>query len=339
MFEGKTILTGVKPTGTPHLGNYLGAIRPAIQLGKQALATGGKHFRFIADYHAINAEKDPVVLREKLREIACIYLAGGLDPTKSVFYRQSDIPEIPEITTILYAYTPKGLMNKSHAYKAQVDKNRESGKPDDDGINMGLYTYPTLMAADILAYDTDIVPVGKDQVQHVEIARDIAGAINAHYHRELLKQPEYYVDEHVAVVPGVDGRKMSKSYGNVIPLIEDDKTIKKAIFSIKTDSRPMEEPKNPDEILVYEIYKAIATPQQLQEMGDGLRQGKLGYGHIKNMLLDAVINEIKDAREKYNYYMAHFNEVEDMLAQGAEKARPYAKKTLERLKNAVFGNE
>ncbi len=339
MFEGKTILTGVKPTGTPHLGNYLGAIRPAIQLGKQALATGGKHFMFIADYHAINAEKDPVVLREKLREIACIYLAGGLDPTKSVFYRQSDIPEIPEITTILYAYTPKGLMNKSHAYKAQVDKNRESGKPDDDGINMGLYTYPTLMAADILAYDTDIVPVGKDQVQHVEIARDIAGAINAHYHRELLKQPEYYVDEHVAVVPGVDGRKMSKSYGNVIPLFEDDKTIKKAIFSIKTDSRPMEEPKNPDEILVYEIYKAIATPQQLQEMGDGLRQGKLGYGHIKNMLLDAVINEIKDAREKYNYYMAHFNEVEDMLAQGAEKARPYAKKTLERLKNAVFGNE
>ncbi len=339
MFEGKTILTGVKPTGTPHLGNYLGAIRPAIQLGKQALATGGKHFMFIADYHAINAEKDPVVLREKLREIACIYLAGGLDPTKSVFYRQSDIPEIPEITTILYAYTPKGLMNKSHAYKAQVDKNRESGKPDDDGINMGLYTYPTLMAADILAYDTDIVPVGKDQVQHVEIARDIAGAINAHYHRELLKQPEYYVDEHVAVVPGVDGRKMSKSYGNVIPLFEDDKTIKKAIFSIKTDSRPMEEPKNPDEILVYEIYKAIATPQQLQEMGDGLRQGKLGYGHIKNMLLDAVINEIKDAREKYNYYMAHFNEVEDMLAQGAEKARPHAKKTLERLKNAVFGNE
>ena len=339
MFEGKTILTGVKPTGTPHLGNYLGAIRPAIQLGKQALATGGKHFMFIADYHAINAEKDPVVLREKLREIACIYLAGGLDPTKSVFYRQSDIPEIPEITTILYAYTPKGLMNKSHAYKAQVDKNRESGKPDDDGINMGLYTYPTLMAADILAYDTDIVPVGKDQVQHVEIARDIAGAINAHYHRELLKQPEYYVDEHVAVVPGVDGRKMSKSYGNVIPLFEDDKTIKKAIFSIKTDSRPMEEPKNPDEILVYEIYKAIATPQQFQEMGDGLRQGKLGYGHIKNMLLDAVINEIKDAREKYNYYMAHFNEVEDMLAQGAEKARPHAKKTLERLKNAVFGNE
>ena len=334
MFDGKTILTGVKPTGTPHLGNYLGAIKPAIALGTKALAQGGKHYMFIADYHAINAEKDPDVLREKLKEIACIYLAAGLDPTKSVFYRQSDVPEILEITTILYAYTPKGFMNKAHAYKAAVDKNRLAGKPDDDGINMGLYTYPTLMAADILSFNTDIVPVGKDQVQHVEIARDIAGAINAHYGKDLLHLPSYHVEENVAVVPGIDGRKMSKSYGNVIPLFEDDKAIKKAVFSIKTDSRPLEEPKNPDEILVYEIYKSIAT-----EMGAGLRQGKLGYGHIKNMLLDAVIAEIKDAREKYNYYMAHFNEVEDMLAQGALKARPTAQATLKRLKDAVFGRE
>lgn len=337
MFEGKTILTGVKPTGTPHLGNYLGAIKPAIQLGHQAIANGGRHYMFIADYHAINAEKDPAVLNQKMKEIACIYLAGGLAPKQSIFYRQSDIPEIPEITTILYAYTPKGFMNKAHAYKAAVDKNREAGKPDDDGINMGLYTYPTLMAADILAYDSDIVPVGKDQVQHVEIARDIAGAINAHYGKELLHLPTYYIDDHVAVVPGIDGRKMSKSYGNVIPLFEDDKAIKKAIFSIKTDSRPMEEPKDPEEILVYEIYKSIATPEQLQEMGDGLRQGKLGYGHIKNMLLDAVVNEIKEAREKYNYYMANFSEVEEMLTEGATKARPAAQATLKRLKDAVFG--
>lgn len=337
MFDGKTILTGVKPTGTPHLGNYLGAIKPAIALGAKALAQGGKHYMFIADYHAINAEKDAAVLNQKLKEIACIYLASGLDPTKSVFYRQSDVPEILEITTILYAYTPKGFMNKAHAYKAAVDKNRLAGKPDDDGINMGLYTYPTLMAADILSFNTDIVPVGKDQVQHVEIARDIAGAINAHYGKDLLHLPSYHVEENVAVVPGIDGRKMSKSYGNVIPLFEDDKAIKKAVFSIKTDSRPMEEPKNPDEILVYEIYKSIATPEQLQAMGDGLREGKLGYGHIKNMLLDAVIAEIKDAREKYNYYMAHFNEVEEMLAQGALKARPTAQATLKRLKDAVFG--
>ncbi len=337
MLENKTVLTGVKPTGTPHLGNYLGAIKPAVRLGHEAVAAGGKHYMFIADYHAINAEKNPVILNQKLREIACIYLASGLDPQKSYFYRQSDIPEIPEITTILYAYTPKGFMNKAHAYKAAVDKNREAGKPDDDGINMGLYTYPTLMAADILAYDSDIVPVGKDQVQHVEIARDIAGAINAHYGKELLRLPTYRFDENVAVVPGIDGRKMSKSYGNVIAPFSDDKEIKKAIFSIKTDSRPPEEPKGPEEILVYQIYKSIATPQQLQEMGDGLRQGKLGYGHIKNMLLDAVISEIREAREKYNYYMAHYGEVEELLAQGAAKARPAAQKTLQRLKDAVFG--
>lgn len=333
MFEGKTILTGVKPTGTPHLGNYLGAIKPAIALGKDA----GSHYMFIADYHAINAEKDPVVLNQKLKEVACIYLACGLNPVHTTFYRQSDIPEIHEITTILYAYTPKGLMNKSHAYKACVDKNREAGKADDDGINMGLYTYPTLMAADILTFNTDIVPVGRDQIQHVEIARDIAGAFNAHYGQELLVQPKHYIEENVAVVPGIDGRKMSKSYGNVIPLFEDDKAIKKAIFSIKTDSRPMEEPKNPDEILVYEIYKSIATPAQLQEMGDGLRQGTLGYGHIKNMLLDAVIKEVKEAREKYNYYMDHYDEVEEMLAKGAAKARPIAQETLHRLKSIVFG--
>ena len=292
---------------------------------------------FIADYHAINAEKDPAVLNQKMREIACIYLACGMNPEQTIFYRQSDVPEIPEITTILYAYTPKGFMNKAHAYKAAVDKNREAGKPDDDGINMGLYTYPTLMAADILAYDTDIVPVGKDQIQHVEIARDIAGAINAHYNKELLHLPTYYADENVAVVPGIDGRKMSKSYGNVIPIFEGDVAIKKAIFSIKTDSRPMEEPKDPEGILVYQIYKSVAKPEQVAEMADGLRNGKLGYGHIKNMLLDAVISEVKDAREKYNYYMAHYNEVEEMLAKGAAKARPAAQATLKRLKDAVFG--
>jgi tryptophanyl-tRNA synthetase len=292
---------------------------------------------FIADYHAINAEKDPLILNQKIKEVACTYLALGLNPNHSVFYRQSDIPEITEITTILYAYTPKGFMNKAHAYKACVDKNREANKPDDDGINMGLYTYPTLMASDILTFDTDIVPVGKDQVQHVEIARDIAGAINAHYGKELLHLPEYYLAENVAIVPGVDGRKMSKSYGNIIPLFDDDKTIKKAVFSVVTDSRPMDEPKDPDSVMVYEIYKSIATPEQLKEMATGLREGRLGYGHVKNMLLDAIINEIKGPREKYNYYMAHFDEVEAMLQEGAAKARPVAQRTLKRLKDAVFG--
>ena len=337
MFENKIVLTGVKPTGTPHIGNFLGAIRPALQLGHQVLDAGGKHYMFIADYHAINAEKDPQVLNQKLKEIACVYLAFGLDPNRTIFYRQSDIYQIPEITTILYAYTPKGFMNKAHAYKACLDKNREAGKPDDDGINMGLYTYPTLMAADILTFDTDIVPVGKDQVQHVEIARDIAGIINAHYNQKLLHLPEYYLDQNVAVVPGIDGRKMSKSYGNVIPIFADDKEIKKAVFSIKTDSRPMEEPKNPEEILVYQVYKSVAPADKVAEMAYGLENGKLGYGHIKNMLLDAIIDLVKESREKYQYYMEHFEEVEAMLEEGAAKARPHAAQTLERLRNAVFG--
>ena len=228
MFKGKSVLTGVKPTGKPHIGNYFGAIKPALTMGHQA----ERFSLFIADYHAINAVKNTELLQKEIKEIACIYLAFGLDPQKDYFYRQSDIPEINEITTILYAFTPKGLMNKSHAYKACVDKNRLNGKPDDDGINMGLYTYPTLMAADILAYDTDIVPVGKDQVQHVEIARDIAGAINAHYNTDLLKLPTYHIEENVATVAGVDGRKMSKSYNNVIPIFAEDSVIKKAIFSI-----------------------------------------------------------------------------------------------------------
>lgn len=333
MLKGKVVLTGVKPTGTPHLGNYLGAIKPVIKLGNESPS----HYMFIADYHAINAEKDPIVLNQKLKEVACVYLAFGMNPEHTVFYRQSDIPEIPEITTILYAYTPKGLMNKSHAYKACVDKNREAGKPDDDGINMGLYTYPTLMAADILTFNSDIVPVGKDQIQHVEIARDIAGAFNAHYGKELLKMPKFHIEEKVAVVPGIDGRKMSKSYGNVIPLFEDDKTIKKAVFAVQTDSRPIEEPKDPEEILVYQIYKAIASEDKINEMADGLKNGKLGYGHIKNMLLDAVLSEIGEVREKYNYYMNNFNLVEEMLAKGAAKARPVAQETLKRLKDAVFG--
>ena len=337
MFENKIVLTGVKPTGTPHIGNFLGAIRPALQLGHQVLDAGGKHYMFIADYHAINAEKDPQVLNQKLKEIACVYLAFGLDPNRTIFYRQSDIYQIPEITTILYAYTPKGFMNKAHAYKACLDKNREAGKPDDDGINMGLYTYPTLMAADILTFDTDIVPVGKDQVQHVEIARDIAGIINAHYNQKLLHLPEYYLDQNVAVVPGIDGRKMSKSYGNVIPIFADDKEIKKAVFSIKTDSRPMEEPKNPEEILVYQVYKSVASADKVAEMAYGLENGKLGYGHIKNMLLDGIIDLVKESREKYQYYMEHFEEVEAMLEEGAAKARPHTAKTLERLRNAVFG--
>ena len=333
MFADKCILTGVKPTGKPHIGNYFGAILPAVSLGHQA-----QRFNlFIADYHAINFMKNAELLQKEIREIACIYLAAGLKPQKDYFYRQSDIPEINEITTILYAFTPKGFMNKSHAYKAAVEHNLAEHKPADDGVNMGLYTYPTLMAADILAMDTDIVPVGKDQIQHVEIARDIAGAVNAYYDKELLKLPNYVTAENVAVLPGIDGRKMSKSYNNVIPMFEDDKIIKKAVYAIVTDSKPIEEPKNPDEIIVYQIYKCVASAEKTQEMAEGLRQGKLGYGHIKAMLLDVILAQTKQAKEVYDYYIAHYDEVLGFLEDGAAKTRPFAQKTLTRLKETLFG--
>lgn len=333
MFAEKCVLTGVKPTGKPHIGNYFGAIKPAIAMGHLA-----QRFNlFIADYHAINFMKDPLLLQQEIKEIACIYLASGLNPQTDYFYRQSDIPEINEITTILYAFTPKGFMNKSHAYKACVEKNLADNKPADDGVNMGLYTYPTLMAADILCMDTDVVPVGKDQIQHVEIARDIAGAVNAYYDKELLKLPTYITADNVAVLPGIDGRKMSKSYNNVIPLFEDAKTIKKAVYSIVTDSKPIEEPKNPDDVIVYQIYKCIAPQEKVAEMAEGLRQGKLGYGHVKAMLLDAILAETKDAKEKYDFYMAHYDEVCGYLEDGAVKARPFAQRTLQRLKETLFG--
>ena len=333
MFEKKCILTGVKPTGKPHIGNYFGAIKPAVELGHQA-----ERFNlFIADYHAINFMKDAEILQREIKEIACTYLAAGLNPKTDYFYRQSDIPEINEITTILYAFTPKGFMNKSHAYKACVEKNLADNKPADDGVNMGLYTYPTLMAADILAMDTDIVPVGKDQIQHVEIARDIAGAVNAYYNRDLLKLPEYVTAQNVAVLPGTDGRKMSKSYNNVIPIFEDEKAVKKAVYATITDSKPIEEPKNPDEVFVYQIYKCLATREQTAEMADGLKNGKLGYGHIKAMLLDVILEHTGDAKAVYDYYMAHYDEVCGFLEDGAARARPYAQRTLQRLKETLFG--
>jgi tryptophanyl-tRNA synthetase len=228
-------------------------------------------------------------------------------------------------------------MNKSHAYKACVEKNLADNKPADDGVNMGLYTYPTLMAADILSMDTDIVPVGKDQIQHVEIARDIACAVNAYFGKELLKLPQYVTQDNVAVLPGIDGRKMSKSYNNVIPLFEDDKIVKKAVYATVTDSKPIEEPKNPDDVIVYQIYKCLAKPEQIAEMADGLKNGKLGYGHIKAMLLDAILTETKDAKETYDYYLAHYDEVIGFLHDGAAKARPYAQATLKRLKETLFG--
>lgn len=332
----KTVLTGVKPTGTVHFGNYVGAIRPAIELGHQINGDGGRHIMFVADYHAINAIKDPVLLSRLTKEIACTYLACGLNPEQSLFYKQSDVPELFEMTTILMAYTPKGLMNKSHAYKAQVDKNVAKGEPNDAGINMGLYTYPVLMASDILSYDTDIVPVGKDQIQHVEIAADIAGAINAHYKRDVLKIPQYVVQQNAQVLPGTDGQKMSKSYNNVIPLFGEDAQIKKAVMGIKTDCQGLNDKKNPEDILLYHIVRGIAKPDVVELVKNGLEQGGMGYGDIKKILLNAIHDEIDTKREKYMYYMSHFDEVQDMLNTGARHARQLARPVLERVKDVIF---
>lgn len=333
--QSQTILTGVKPTGTLHIGNYVGAVKPAIEFANN-VNENDNHIMFVADYHAVNAIKNAPLLNQLTKEIACAYLACGLNPEKSLFYKQSDIPELFELTTILMAYTPKGFMNKAHAYKAAVDKNTARNEPADAGINMGLYTYPVLMAADILAYDTDIVPVGKDQVQHVEIAADIAGSINALYEQNVLKIPKASLSETAQILPGTDGQKMSKSYNNVIPLFGTDAELKKAVMGIKTDCQDINDKKNPDDILLYHIAKGIAPDCVVQEIEAGLKNGGMGYGTIKKMLLQVLIDELAEKREKYMYYMSHFDEVEHMLARGATKARQLATPVLNRVKDVIF---
>ena len=335
--KGKCVLTGVKPTGTLHIGNYVGAIRPAIQMGNECMAAGGNFLLFIADNHALNYLKDTSNLKEITRQLACSYLACGLDPEKAVFFRQSDIPEVFEMTTILTNFTPKGFMNKAHAYKAAVDKNLAKGEPNDAGINMGLYNYPILMAADILTYGSDYVPVGKDQVQHVEITADIAGALNAVYGKEVLKIPSAITQEYAAVLPGTDGRKMSKSYGNVIPLFDEEAKIKKAVMSIKTDSQDINVPKNPEEILLYQIARGFCAPELVAEIEEGLKKGGVGYGTIKKMMAEAIAKELAPIHEKYVHYMAHYKDVEEMLKAGAERARKLAKPVLEKVRETILG--
>ena len=334
--SGKCVLTGVKPTGTLHIGNYVGAIKPAIDLGNQVIEQGGKLVMFVADYHAINFMKDAEKLSQIIKEAACTYLACGLDPEKAIFFRQSDIPEIFEMTSLLTNFTPKGFMNKAHAYKAAVDKNIAKGEPADAGINMGLYNYPILMAADILTYGSDYVPVGKDQVQHVEITSDIAGAINACYKKEVLKLPKAITQENAAVLPGTDGRKMSKSYNNVIPLFADANEIKKAVMSIKTDCQDINAPKNPEDILLYQIARGFCASELVQEIEEGLKKGGMGYGTIKKMMAEAIANELAPIHEKYMDHMAHYEYVEEMLQLGAQKARALARPVLDRLKATIF---
>lgn len=326
----RTVLTGITTTGTPHLGNYVGAIKPAIAASR---AEGVKSYYFLADYHALIKNRDPGRLRRSTLEIAATWLALGLDTDKAVFYRQSDIPEILELTWILTCFTAKGLMNRAHAYKAAVQENVDAGEDPDYAITMGLFSYPILMSADILMFNANEVPVGRDQVQHLEMARDIAQRFNHHY-GDFFTLPEAVVDEHVAVLPGQDGRKMSKSYDNTIPLWLPEKKLRKAIMKIVTNSLEPGEPKDPDDSALFAIYCAFAGPDQREAMRRSYREG-IAWGEAKQQTFELINSELAGPRERYQALIAEPERIETVLDHGAERAREEAAPFLARLREAV----
>lgn len=313
----RTVLTGITTTGTPHLGNYVGAIRPAIEASR---AKEASYYFFLADFHALIKCNDPKTINISSMEVAATWLAMGLDPDIVYFYRQSDIPEITELTWILNCVTAKGLMNRAHAYKAAVDENVEQKSKDPDkGVTMGLFSYPILMAADILLFGSTHVPVGKDQIQHIEMARDIAGRFN-HIFGETFCLPEAVVDEDTAVLKGLDGRKMSKSYGNTIPLFVPEKALRKSIMKIKTNSLEPGEPKDYKDCTLFEIYSAFASETEIEAMKEKYMAG-ISWGEAKQMLFEYLDNVLKGPREDYNRLMNDPGYVEDILKKGAEKTR------------------
>ena len=324
------VLTGITTTGTPHLGNYVGAIRPAINASRSADVDS---FFFLADYHALIKCQDPEAVHQSTREIAATWLALGLDTERVTFYRQSDIPEIPELTWLLTCMTSKGLMNRSHAYKAAVQANQDEGEDPDFGITMGLFSYPILMAADILMFNAHRIPVGRDQIQHVEMARDIAQRFNHHY-GEHFALPEAEVDDNVAVLQGLDGRKMSKSYGNTIPLFLPEKQLKKHINKIKTNLLEPGEAKDPDTSTVFQIWQAFSSAEQTAWMREQFAAG-IAWGEAKKQLFELVNGELAEARERYNELLANPAEIEQVLLAGAEKARAESAPLLEKLRSAV----
>jgi len=326
------VLTGITTSGTPHLGNYAGAIRPAIQA---SLQTDVEALFFLADYHALVKCDDPQRVARSRLELAATWLAAGLNPEKVTFYRQSDIPEIPELCWMLGCVTAKGLMNRAHAYKAAVDQNVAKAVEPDDGITMGLFSYPVLMAADILAFGAHKVPVGRDQIQHLEMARDIAQRFNHLYGDGLLTLPQAQVDEEVATLPGLDGRKMSKSYDNTIPLFAGGEgALHDAVKRIVTDSRQPGEPKDADTSHIFLLYRAFATPTQTRAFRAALEDG-LGWGDAKAQLLARIQEEISPMRERYTQLMAQPARIEDILQEGAAKARKIATPLVQRLREAV----
>jgi len=324
------ILTGITTTGTPHLGNYVGAIKPAIAASRSGDIDS---FYFLADYHALVKCEDPERVQRSTLEIAATWLALGLDTQRSVFYRQSDIAQIPELTWLLTCSTAKGLMNRSHAYKAAVEANVEAGEDPDFGINMGLFSYPILMAADILMFNAHRVPVGKDQIQHLEMARDIAQRFN-HRYGEHFVLPEAEIDAHVATLPGTDGRKMSKSYDNTIPLWLPEKKLRKAIMKIKTNSQEPGEPKDPDSASVYAVYAAFADAEQRAAMRQAFAQG-IGWGEVKQQLFELINGELEAPRERYEALLNDPGQVERELRLGAEKAGAISQPFIEALRDAV----
>ncbi|MDX1626642.1 MAG: tryptophan--tRNA ligase [Wenzhouxiangellaceae bacterium] len=324
------VLTGITTTGTPHLGNYVGAIKPAVAASRDEAFDS---FYFLADYHALVKCFEPERIHRSTLEIAATWLALGLDTDRAVFYRQSDVPEIPELTWLLTCATAKGLMNRAHAYKAQVAENEAAGEDPDFGITMGLFSYPVLMAADILMFNARKVPVGRDQIQHLEMARDIAGRFN-HRYGEYFVLPEPVVDEHVATLPGTDGRKMSKSYDNTIPLWLPAKKLRKAIMKIKTNSQEPGEPKDPDTAPVYEVYAAFATPEQRSEMRRAFADG-IAWGEVKQRLFELVDAELAGPRERYEELVANPGRIERELEAGAERAREIATPFIGSLREAV----
>ena len=323
-------LTGITTTGTPHLGNFVGSIRPSVAA---SLRPGVQSFYFLADYHALIKCEDPARIQRSTLEIAASWLAAGLDPEKVTFYRQSDIPETTELTWLLTCVTGKGLLNRAHAYKAAQDKNAAAGREPDDGVTAGLFMYPVLMGADILIFNAHKVPVGRDQIQHIEMARDMAASFN-HLYGEHFTLPEAAIDEHVATLPGLDGRKMSKSYDNTIPLFSSRDQLKKLIGGILTDSRAPGEPKDVEGSALFQIYQAFATPDETEALRQQYAEG-IAWGDAKQLLFERIDRDVAPMRERYDDLMAHPEKIEQTLLAGAERARQIAAPFVRSLRSAV----
>ena len=323
-------LTGITTTGTPHLGNFVGSIRPSVAA---SLTPGVQSFYFLADYHALIKCEDPVRIQRSTLEIAASWLASGLDPEKVIFYRQSDIPEIPELTWLLTCVTGKGLLNRAHAYKAAQDKNQAAAREPDDGVTAGLFMYPVLMGADILMFKAHKVPVGRDQVQHIEMARDMGASFN-HLYGEHFVLPEAVIDEHVATLPGLDGRKMSKSYDNTIPLFCSREQLRKLIQGIVTDSRAPGEPKDTEGSALFQIYQAFATPEQTEALRQAYAAG-IAWGDAKQQLFEHVDGIVAPLRERYEALIQDPARIEATLLAGAQRARETATPFLRELRAAV----